>query len=313
MGRKNIILIVMAILVVAGAFAFAEYRNKYSEKLVYDAPIVTSGVSSSGENLSSEILNEYANKDSDEDGLKDWEELLSGTDPHKADTDGNGIKDGKEPRSSSGTTAVVVELSPTDKLARDFFARYMELNQVGLTGDAASQTELIGQVLKNGMVLATPKTYSLKDIVVIQDTSTVAIKKYGNEVGGIFQRNQNLGRDEAVIAREAVEKEEPEILKEIDPIISIYKNIVQSLLKVQVPQNEAKMHVDTINAMNKFLFVAESLRQTNVDPLRGLQGASTYLEAGESLFNALRALSRHFSSLGISFTTSEGGAIFTPF
>ena len=298
----------MAILVVVGAFALAEYRNKQGKKLVYDAPIVTPGT----ENLSSEILNEYANRDSDEDGLKDWEELLSGTDPHKADTDGNGIKDGKEPVSSSGSIAVAVELSPTDKLARDFFARYMELNQVGLSGDAASQTELIGQVLKNGMVLAVPKTYSLKDVLVIQDTSTVAIKKYGNEVGGIFQRNQNLGRDEAVIAREAVEKEDPEILKEIDPIISIYKNVVQELLKVRVPQNEAKMHVDTINAMNKFLFVAESFRHTDIDPLRGLQGASTYLEAGESLFNALRSLSRHFSSLGISFTTSEGGTMFTP-
>jgi hypothetical protein len=34
--------------------------------------------------------------DSDNDGLKDWEETLWGTDPHKADTDGDGTPDGQE-------------------------------------------------------------------------------------------------------------------------------------------------------------------------------------------------------------------------
>ena len=35
-------------------------------------------------------------KDTDGDGLKDWEELLWKTDPNKMDTDGDGTPDGEE-------------------------------------------------------------------------------------------------------------------------------------------------------------------------------------------------------------------------
>ena len=38
----------------------------------------------------------FIEKDSDNDGLKDWEEIIWKTDPNNADADGDGIKDGDE-------------------------------------------------------------------------------------------------------------------------------------------------------------------------------------------------------------------------
>ncbi len=310
-------LIVLAGLVVVGAFVLAEYRNKQIKKVVYSSIVATST-----EGLSSELQN----IDTDTDGLKDWEEVLLGTDPDKSDTDGDGTADGKEavagrnplvkgPNDSQKETAKNgipnEKLTQTDILSRDFFARYMELNQTGLSGDAQSQSELIGQVLKNGIVLSSPKVYTQKDMVISADESTAAIRKYGNEVGAIFKKNKNSRRDETVIANDSLEKEDPEILKEIDPIISTYKSILQSLLNTPTPQVMISMHTDLINSVSRFLFVAESLRQTDVDALKGLQGASGYMAAGESFFNALRALTTYFSSVGISYTQNEGGGMFT--
>ena len=314
---QNIVLIVLAGLVVVGAFVLAEYRNKQIKKVVYSSIVATST-----EGLSSELQN----IDTDTDGLKDWEEVLLGTDPDKSDTDGDGTADGKEavagrnplvkgPNDSQKETAKNgipnEKLTQTDILSRDFFARYMELNQTGLSGDAQSQSELIGQVLKNGIVLSSPKVYTQKDMVISADESTAAIRKYGNEVGAIFKKNKNSRRDETVIANDSLEKEDPEILKEIDPIISTYKSILQSLLNTPTPQVMISMHTDLINSVSRFLFVAESLRQTDVDALKGLQGASGYMAAGESFFNALRALTTYFSSVGISYTQNEGGGMFT--
>lgn len=317
---KNSLLILAAILLVGGAFALAEYRNSQTKKIVYTAPIVTTSTKA----LSSELQN----VDSDGDGLKDWEEVLLGTDPHKADTDGDGTPDGAEAAAgrnplvkgpndkASSTTkngiAPSATLTATDKAARDFFARYMELNQAGLSGDASSQQQLIEDVIKNGVVLAKPKAYTLKDILVNPDSSKEAIRKYGNNMGAIFTKYQNNGRDEAVIAKEALDKEEPQILTEIDPIISVYKNIISALLKTRVPQNMTDMHLNFINATSKFLFVAESLRHADTDSLRALQGASLELEAGESLFNAFKDLTSYFKSVDISFDLNEAGSMFTP-
>ena len=43
-----------------------------------------------------EKRNELLNKDTDNDGLKDWEEILWKTDPNNPDTDGDKTTDGEE-------------------------------------------------------------------------------------------------------------------------------------------------------------------------------------------------------------------------
>jgi len=315
---KNILLILGAILVVAGAFVLAEYRNRQVKKVVY-----TSEIATTTEGISFELQN----LDTDRDGLKDWEEVLLGTDPDKADTDGDGTADGRE--AASGRNPLVKgpndtektmptsalpnqKLTPTEVMAREFFSRYMELSQVGLARDPQSQAELVGEVLKNGIVLAAPKVYTLKDILVTADTSQQSIRKYGNEIGTIFQKNQYEGRDESVIAKESVDEDDPEILKEIDPIIASYKKIIDGLLKTPAPRGMEVMHLNFVNAMSHFLFNAESFRRTDTDPLRSLQAAAGYLEAGESLFDALRAFVKYFYSQNISYAPTEGGSMFTP-
>lgn len=321
MGPKNIILIVMAISIVAGAFVFAEFRNNQLKKVVYDAPIATGN----NDELSSAALSDYSLKDTDADDLKDWEEVLLGTDPRKADTDADGTPDGKEAnsgrnplvkssndgmRNTSVSTSTKANLTPTDKLARDFFARYMELNQLGLAKDAQSQQELVGQVLKNGLVLEIPKSFTLKDIKISPDSSKEYATRYGNLLGAVFNNNQILGRDEAVIAKESLEKEEPEILREIDPIISAYKKIVEGLLKISAPANAASVHLGIVNSVSKFLFIAESFRKSDVDALKGLQAASGYLDAGKSLIDSLQAMKKYLSSLNISYAPNEPGNMF---
>lgn len=319
-GSKNVLLILGAILVVAGAFALAEFRNKRSEKIIYTAEISTSTPSS--------ISPELANQDTDADGLKDWEEVLLGTDPRKADTDGDGTPDGKEvtsgrnplvkgpndnAKSGSSDATARAKLTQTDIVARDFFARYMELNQMGLASDSQSQAELIGQVLKNGMVLSTPKVYAEKDILVSQDNSIEAIRKYGNEVAAIFKKYNNpKARNEVMIAKESLDNENPDGLKEIDPIILAYKNTLTGLLKTPAPQTLSDNHLQIINAMSTLVFSAESLRKIDKDTLAGIQGSSVWLAAASSLNKSFNFLKATFTSHGIVYGPEEPASYFIP-
>ena len=66
-------------------FAFNKYKNS---KLNY--------VSSIKNSSSQEIAEKIILKDSDNDGLKDWEEVLWKTDPNNPDSDGDGMNDNEE-------------------------------------------------------------------------------------------------------------------------------------------------------------------------------------------------------------------------
>ncbi len=315
-GLKMSVLILVAIFLVTGAFVMAEYQNKKTEKTVYNATVITPATS---DTVDLELA------DSDADGLKDWEEIILGTDPRNPDTDKDGTPDGTEvtlnrnplikgPKDSSSVTATsnisAEKLTPTDKLARDFFARYMELRKSGLSDDKQSQQELIGTVLKNGIILETVKLYTLKNILTTSDTSKEAVAKYANEVGTVFNKYQHDGRDEGIIVKDSLEKEDPDILKEIDPIIIVYKNTLNAILKIPAPTTMATTHLNLVNAVNKFLFNAESFRKTDVDPMKGIQGATGYLEAGKSLINAFQAIKDNLSAMDIVFSPSDPGYIF---
>ncbi len=316
--HKNIALIVVSALVIGGAFVLAEYRNSKSKKVVYSAPVTA---------VIDALPLELQTLDSDKDDLKDWEEILLGTDPKKADTDGDGTSDGKETATgrnplikgpndkATDTPRTTISSDPnltqTDKLARDFFAHYVELKQAGMSNDKDSQAEITNTLIQNGLLAATPKLHTPKEIKTKVDNSVAAKTLYGNEIGLVFKQNQLLGRDEAVIAKESQEQEDPEILKEIDPIIAKYKAIIAGLLKISVPSDIASLHLDLINAVSRFLFVAESYRQMGVDPIRGLQGAKEHIPAGQALADAFQAIRNLLLGSGIKYAKEEPGNMFT--
>lgn len=318
MRARNLTLIIGAILIIVGSFFLAEYRNKRVNRVVYNSVIATS----------TEVLSdELQNIDSDTDGLKDWEEILLGTDPDKADTDGDGTSDSKEAATGRNPlvkgpndkakdvtkdSTIKQNLTPTDVVARDFFARYAELNQLGLTSDKGSQAELIAQVIKNGVVLSTPKIYTQKDILISVDSSAAAIRRYGNELGAIFIKYNNPNaRNEMVIAKESVDQEDPDILKELDPIVASYKNIISEIVKIPAPQVLSVNHLELVNAMSILYFSADSLRKMDSDTVSGIQGSGVWLSGATKLNMAFNVLKRNLSTNGIVYSSTETGFFFT--
>ncbi len=311
-------MILAAAALISGAFFVAEYRNKQDENIVYEAPLVSTSTPALSPDLQS--------VDSDSDGLRDWEEVLLGTDPHKADTDGDGTSDGKESTTgrnplvkgpkdkmseTSSSKTPTEDLTPTDLLARDFFARYMELRQAGLSQDPQSQIEVAQQVVtKSGIVLSAPKLYNLSSVKTRKDDSATSIRQYGNDVGNLFLKYPINGRNEAVIAKEALEKEDLDILKELDPIITTYQNIVNGLTTIETPASLSQTHLDLINGMKISLFVAQSFRKSGADPVLGLQATSQYLEGARKLFDAFLSVRQKISLMGIQYQQNEGGIFF---
>ncbi len=281
---KNILLIVVAILLVGGAFFYAEYNNKHAK--IYNSQEV---------NVSTSTISNIQNDDTDSDGSKDWEEILAGTNPSDPKS-----KPGPVKKASSDLAQTNVEqLQPIDTISRDFFARYIELRQIGANTDEESQKELAQRTV-NGIVLAKPAQYKINEILTKSDASSDGLREYASEVGAIFKTYAIKSRDEGQIALEAAEKEDPTLLKEIDPIILSYKNIINALLKVKAPKSIAILHLDLLNGMNGALFIAQAFRNSEADPLKQVQAIAFYGEGMKNLYNALNAIKSYLKYSGIN-------------
>lgn len=319
-SAKNVGLIIFAILLVAGAIFYADYRNKNAVQHTFENPSLAVTVDE-------KEVAEIQNLDTDGDGLKDWEEALWGTDHKNPDTDGDTSTDGDEVTSNrnptvkgpddkikvasvDGTTSVE-NLTTTDKFGRDIFAKYIELKQAGLASDPDSQQEIIREILSSGEFFVYKKIYTLEDVRVVDIYDSESLRAYGNQVAAVFQKNMVSGRDEAIIVKDSLDKGDPNILKELDPIIAADKAILSGLLAIQVPKVAARPHLDLINAVSGATFVAQSLRQSSADPLIALQGIGSYQETARELFDSLQKLKTMFSLSFIKFTSSEPGYVFS--
>jgi len=281
-STKNVFMILVAILLVGGAFLLAEYRNKQTENIYTNTIIEKPNYN---ENIESDI---------------DWKKILLVND--YATTSG----------STGDSNKVNEKLTATDLLGRDFFARYMELRQMGGANDKLSQEQLVTEILESGVMLSTPKIYTVADILIKYDDNTDSLKKYGNDAGGIIKSNSISSRNEAIITKDAIDTDNMKILKELDPIIKSYRNTLTSLLKVQAPQSISNMHLDLVNSMSSLVFIAEGLRKVDVDPLAGIQAIARYTATMQQFAASVNNIKNKLLPLGIVYSTKEGGTFFLP-
>jgi hypothetical protein len=266
---------------------FAEYKNKKANEIYSSADVIHASATQ-------QDINE--NADTDGDGSEDWEEILFETDPNDAKSKPNKEK---SPLAADLTKPVAEKLSQIDIVSREFFAKYMQLRQIGASTDKASQEDL-ALTTTNGIVLSRPADYNINQIIIKTNSDRLAIETYGREINAIFKKYAVNSRNEAVIAKDSMEKEDPLILKEIDPIIISYKNIINSLIKVIAPQSMSVAHLDLINAINGSLFIAQSFRNSDVDAIKGVQAIAYYQVVEKKLLDTVTTIRSDFKNIGIN-------------
>lgn len=292
-SKKVFALILVSISLVTCAFVFAEYKNETDTASTYTAQNQTT-------NLVAGTIDTY--KDTDGDGLKDWEETLWGTDPKVADAE-------KLNKNKTPTAKKTENLTATDKLARSFFSQYMNLKEVGLQNDKDSQENIAKGIFSDTNFVQAPKPYTEKDIRI---STTVTLRDYGNTVGAIFKNNAVQGRNEAAILKDALTADNPEMLKELDPILASYRTIQTGLRNIQVPPAAATAHVHLLNSMSQIIFVVDLFTKTFTDPVVGIQGTALYQQTFQSLQQSFAEVRAIFAAAAITFDQTETGIFFQP-
>jgi hypothetical protein len=187
----------------------------------------------------------------------------------------------------------------------DFLSKYSQLRQSGLNTDSdAIKTATQNIIANSGDYIPKPTSYTYADMKIIDDKSIDVLAKYGKEV------MTSIGTaipkvTETTIATEAFDKNDMTLLKKIDPIIASYKKTLSALKSMNVPALVAKDHLDLMNGVSIQLYNAESLRNADTDPLKGLAGVGMEVNGLTLISQSIMNIERILNLSGIEFVTSS--------
>ncbi len=249
--------------------------------------------------------------DTDQDGLKDWEEELLGSDPKNKDTDGDGIQDGKEEifkktadilpifQKNEVTTVSAPNLTKTDEITQGLFINYLSLKQGG-----GINTGSINELVKDfEQQIFSPSLgvtlYSKNDLTLVSDNNALLLT-YANAVNSLFTKY----REPLLINLSQKSTEDissPEYTVAVLLISETYKTVAKNLIKIPVPMSLAGSHVALANNFLRSGELLKGISASESDYLLMLSSVKELETTRAEEYNLLKTLDSYLTSRGIIF------------
>ncbi|MBI4836877.1 MAG: hypothetical protein HY813_00510 [Candidatus Portnoybacteria bacterium] len=248
------------------------------------------------------------NKDSDRDGLTDWQETeIYRTDPFNPDTDGDGYLDGEEvvsgydtlkaapddkltdnalnPRPNPGS----LKINLTEELAKAMTAniKNMDLGKIADSSfdfqDDESETNnsadpQIDNILDSAFAEALVKSPQLRlipviqdsDIIISDDTSPEAIKNFSTKVSAVFDKFSLSPKDvSGPDIQIAFEAIQSGDFSLLNKYIDSYRQDYQEIKQIPAPSTWKEIHKQNLTLILGSANIFEALKSANEDPLKG--------------------------------------------
>jgi hypothetical protein len=326
---KKILPIIAICIVAVGLTAIAFFYHPTPKASISSGALT---VESQVETAQSQLLD----KDSDNDGLKDWEETLWSSDPHNPDTSGDGIPDGEEVKegrnpllkwpnnllpagslpsgaASQANKVIHATTTATDILGETLLSQYMALKESGQTITPDMEQTLVDNFAQSDIVgpyIPQAKVYTISDLSVSTDNSQAALKKYGNAVGQAMIKNSPLSGISALIVEEtAVNSGSEQDLSGLATIVTSSSELVKELLDIPVPSSAVAIHLAILNDVSASLNSVQGMQQLFNDPVVALAALKAYETTLPALSTDIHTLSVFFQSKNVLFGTTDPGSV----
>lgn len=263
-------------------------------------------------------------RDTDGDGLKDWEEVLYGTDPNNKDTDGNGIDDKKEVENktlklSDGSLLPQIknssekssDLSETDKITRNIFYDYLVAKSNN--GVTSSYLEDLSKRAADDIFAykSVATAYKKENLKVVSGTLTQqSALQYAN---GIIVAQKMYPVDGNDLSFTGISTaEDPAFPKWALKISAYYENMVRAFLSVPVPSEFLDSHLKVVNVLSNISNDFKVVSAGNKDPMTALSALPRINVAQKELETTLGAMRNSIETRGIIFSNELGLYITKP-
>jgi Bacterial TSP3 repeat len=310
LGTKIGISLLASIAIVGSAFTLKDV-TLFGEKGTSEPSLTTEG----------KATQQAFEKDSDNDGLKDWEEALYGTDPKNPDTRGHGLGDLKEieRERASSTSAIGVSakatstITATDRFSRELFTKYLEAKRAG--------QEITPELSASIAADLTSKSYDQElppfDASILKTTTNADpefIRSYGNLVGTILSTPMPEGVSSELFILDKIMTNRGASagdLSDVSKLIDRYTTIHDKLVAMKIPVGAKEFHAQIVQAIELLRNAVVGIKSIEADPIGALPKIALY-ENGVNLLGASSfKFKRYFDTEGVFFSEDEKGIILT--
>lgn len=275
-----------------------------------------------------ELLKEYAAKDTDADGLADWQEALYGTDPNNPSSFQAGITDGQArdqglltPKSvATAATSTPVGPIPGSVVApttlTDRFARELFIQHFSSRGDNPPTEEEVllfvqGAVAELEASGDSSDAFLVSDVILAEGTGPTALLAYIASADSVLAQHATNGtKDDIEYFTEAVQKTDAASIQRVRDISTAYRAIAEGLMRIAVPREAISAHLATANALMRMSEATSDLAAIKNDPLRALLGMGLYQRAEVATVAAFVSLYQVFANNSITLMPGQAGYSF---
>ncbi|MFZ2205668.1 MAG: hypothetical protein WAV23_03700 [Minisyncoccia bacterium] len=287
-SRKFIKIIAICFVVIVGLFIF--FRISAKEKFISQAE-KNALIQETGKLT----INELVLKDSDSDGIPDWEEALWGTDKNNRVTfnntpDATYIQN-KKIELGTEQTPSDENLTETDKFSREFFAAFMSMKESGQVDNTTINnfSNALGQQMIDPLLI---DLYTEQEINISTDNSTKNQEKYYSSMKKLFEgyKSTGLGDELDIVSSDLSVYSALGTgtqSKELQIIADAYQDFAKKAIRITVPSVLAQYHLQIINSSNNTGISVRNMAKTIVDPIIGLSGLSQYQKYSGELVGAV--------------------------
>lgn len=283
----------------------------------------------------SALLAAIATKDTDGDGLPDWEEALYGTDPKNPDTKNLGMTDGQAvakgliipkaiadasaPASASGPSVnpdlprAPADNTLTAAFSKNLFTLY--LNALKQSGGDLTQIDtqgIINQALTElrSSIARAPDFKSAQNLTV-QDSGPDAMKAFAASAEAVMQANQaNASKSELEYLKDVLQNNDSSAPARIASIAKAYRGSAAGIAALPVPRELAKDDLALINALARLSEVTNDLSLVDSDPLTTMLALDQYPKALTDLVDAFIGIAKDYKTAEVPFAKGDAGASF---
>lgn len=282
------------------------------------------------------LLEKIAARDSDNDGLPDWEEVLYGTDPKNSDslrlgmTDGEGVEKGLiVPKAfaaltPNATSTSVLAFDPTLPVpeegtltaifSKNFFQAYVAAVQSSPNGKLSrSETQGVAKKLIDQLaqsVVQAPEFKSAKDLKTAGSGSE-ALKIFAVSAEAVFLANRaNATTSEIRYLKSLLENDDTTAIPHLLSIAKVYKDTSAGLSVLPVPKELTNDMLDIINGMARLSKITEDFTRAGSDPLLATLALKQYPDVLQKFGKAFVRVNAVYRSAGVTFAPDEPGGKF---
>ena len=280
----------------------------FSTVLIIGAYALARGVSSppvAEASTETALLQSIASRDSDADGLPDWEEALYGTDPHNSDTFKLGMTDGEAvakglvvpkaiadvPTATSTpagriltdpTLPIPAEGTITAAFAKNFFTLYLNAVQASGDGNLSESdmqnvaSEALSQLAQS--VTLAPDFKSMQNLTVTGSGSD-ALRAFAVSAEAVFLTNKGKATNtETAYLKDVLDNNDTTALSNISSIAKVYRSVAVGLIALPVPTELANDDLVLINAMARMSEITEDFTRVSTKSRQYIHTNRQYLQ-----------------------------------